>query len=221
MSTKFNVIESAAARSVRLIVLAAAAVATAGLMSGGIAVASQSIAVGNPSFEDNPITSPGYGAITDWTSTNTSRSGVNNNSEPFALNTNIPDQSQVGFIQDYFGATAVLSQNLSGFQVGQQYWFQIFYNARQTAGSPPNPYIPSLDVTYGNQTLVNIPAVSVASPNYTFLNAAFTPTTSSGTLSISNPAGTAGDSTVLIDGISIIQRAPNQVVIANPSFEGR
>ncbi|MGC8625624.1 MAG: PEP-CTERM sorting domain-containing protein [Phycisphaerae bacterium] len=207
-------------KSVHLTLLAAAVMAAAGLVSGGIVAASESIAVGNASFEDNSIASPGYGAITDWASTDTSRSGVNDNTEPFALNTNIPDQSQVGFIQDYFGATAVLSQNITGLNVGQQYWFQVFYNARQTAGSPPAPYTPSMDVTYGSQTLVNVPAVSVASPNYTFLNATFTPTASSGTLSISNSAGTAGDSTLLIDGISIIQRAPNQVVIANPSFEG-
>ena len=200
--------------------ITAAAVAVAGLMSTGIAAASESIAVGNPSFEDNSISTPGYGVITDWSSTNTSRSGVNNNSEPFALNTNIPDQSQVGFIQDYFGNTAVLSQSLTGLNVGQQYWFQVFYNARQAAGTTGSPYTPSLGVTYGNQTVVNLPTVSTASPDYTFLNATFTPNASSGTLSISNPAGTAGDSTLLIDGISVIQRAPNQVVIANPSFEG-
>ena len=93
--------------------LAAAALAVAGCMSGGIATASVSIAVGNASFEDNSTASPGYGAITDWSSTNTSYSGVNNNTEPFALNTNIPDQSQVGFIQDSFGKTAVLSQSLA------------------------------------------------------------------------------------------------------------
>ncbi len=206
-------------KSLRLTLFAAAAVAAVGLASGGVAMASDSIAVGNSSFEDNVIATPGYGAITDWTSTDTSRSGVNNNTEPFALNTNIPDGSQVGFVQDAFGSTATLSQSISGLTVGQQYWFQIFYNARQSAGSPPSPYIPSMDVTYGSQTLANVPTVSVASPNYAFLNAAFTPTASSGTLSISNPAS-AGDSTLLIDGISIIQRNANQVVIANPSFEG-
>ena len=112
------------------------------------------------------------------------------------------------------------SQSLTGLNVGRQYWFQVFYNARHAAGSPPAPYTPSLDVTYGNQTVANLPTVSTASSNYSFLNATFTPTASKGTLSISNPAGTAGDSTLLIDGISVIQRAANQVVIANPSFEG-
>ncbi len=203
----------------RMVVLAAAAAAACLAANGMVRAASQSIVVANPSFEDNSIsTYPGYGAINNWTSTNTSNTGVNLSSGPFATGTTIPDGGQVAFIQSNFttGSTGEsLSQALSGLIPGEQYWFQLFYNARQNYSQP------TLSVTYGIQSLANIANIPVNNPNYTFLNVPFTPTTSSGTLTISNnDTTTSGNSALLLDAISVIERGAGQVVIANPSFQG-
>jgi hypothetical protein len=177
-----------------------------------------SINVVNPSFEtDGDFGAfPGYVAgnspITGWTDSNDGRTGVNNGSQPFASGTNIPDFSHVGLIQQNVD-TGTLSQTISGLVPGEQYWFQVFYGERQ-GGTPV------LNVTYGGQTLVAATTLPTANdPNFQFINVPFTPTTSSAALTFANISG-SGDNTALIDGISVVQRNANQVVIANPSFEG-
>ncbi len=183
-----------------------------------------SVNVVNSSFESNgPFPYPGYVAdsspvtpITGWTDSNDSRVGVNNSGGPFAGSTNIPDYNNVGFIQNATNATGTLSQPISGLTAGQQYWFQVFVNAR------PSYDAATLNAKYGSQTLVSATSVPAGNANYTFINVPFTPTSSSGALTLANIAtgGTNNDSTLLLDGISVIKRAANQVVIANPSFEG-
>ncbi len=200
----------------RFTLLAAAAACLAA--NSIVGAASQSILVANPSFEDNSIsTYPGYGAINGWTSTNLANTGLNTSSGPFATGTNVPDGGQVAFIQSNFttGSTGEsLSQSLSGLIPGEQYWFQLFYNARQNYSSP------ILSVSYGNQTLATVAGIPTNNPDYTFLNVPFTPTASSGTLTITNnDLTTSGNSALLLDAVSVIQRGANQVVIANPSFQ--
>ncbi len=178
-----------------------------------------SINVVNPSFEtDGDFGAfPGYVAgnspITGWTDSNDGRTGVNNGGQPFAGGTSIPDYSHAGLIQQN-GDTGTLSQTISGLVPGQQYWFQVFYGERQDGGTPV------LNVTYGGQTLVAAATLPTPNdPNFQFINVPFTPTTSSAALTFANISG-SGDNTALIDGISVVQRNANQVVIANPSFEG-
>ena len=200
----------------RMVVLAAAAAAACLAANGMVRAASQSIVVANPSFEDNSITTGvGYGAINDWTSSSLSNTGLNTVGGPFATGTTIPDGGQVAFIQANSATAESLSQTLSGLIPGEQYWFQLFYNARQ------NYQEPTLSVTYGTQSLANITNIPVTNPNYTFLNVPFTPTASSGALTIANDNTTPStDSTLLLDAVSVIERGAGQVVIANPSFQG-
>lgn len=202
----------------RFTLRAATAAAVCLAANSVVVAASQSIIVANPSFEDNSIsTYPGYGAINGWTSTNLANTGVNTATGPFATGTNVPDGGQVAFIQSNFttGSTGEsLSQSLSGLISGEQYWFQLFYNARQNYSSP------ILSASYGNQILATGTAIPVNNPNYTFLNVPFTPTASSGSLTITNnDLTTSGNSALLLDAVSVIQRSANQVVIANPSFQ--
>ncbi len=201
----------------RLISLAStAAIALSLGLTGATIQASDSIAISNPSFQNGANPFPGYGAISGWTENN-SFAGTNSNAYPFAAGTNLPDANQVAFLQNGSAGTYTsISQSISGLTPGDQYWFQVFYNARQTYGSP------GLLATYGSQTIANVGPIPVSNSNFTFLNATFTPTSSSGTLTIENPAsyGSYGDNTLLIDSVSVIQRNPGQIVIANPSFEG-
>lgn len=192
----------------------AAVVLSLGLM--GATSRADSIAISNPSFQNGSANYPGYATISGWTANN-GYSGVNGPGQPFGANTNFPDANQVGFLQNSpttGSALTTISQNISGLTPGDQYWFQAFYNGRQGSGTP------GLLATYGSQTIANVSNISTSNPNYTFLNTTFTPTSSSGTLTIENSGSTATDNTLLIDSVSVIQRDPGQVVIANPSFEG-
>ncbi len=201
----------------RLVQLASVAATALSLGLAGSAVrASDSIAISNPSFQNGAITGVGYGTISGWTANN-GFSGVNGPGQPFGLNTNFPDANQVAFIQNGSAGTySSLSQTISGLTPGDQYWFQAYYDARQGYGSP------SMTVTYGGQTIGSVTAIQSTNPNYTLFNAAFVPTSSSGTLTIANSASYSsyGDNTLLIDSVSVIQRNPGQIVVANPSFEG-
>ena len=88
------------------------------------------IAIYNPSFEDNTTAPPGYGAIKDWKSTDTSATGVNGQGGPFADNGKIPNGSQVAFIQSNNGKVEALSQRLYGFvTVHGQKWRNYEKNA--------------------------------------------------------------------------------------------
>ncbi len=189
----------------------------------GAAAHADSISIANPSFQNGSANYPGYTAISGWTENNTN-SGVNGPGQPFANGTNFPDANQVGFLQNNGtsgSAPTSISQNISGLTPGEQYWFQVFYNGRESGGSTAAPS-PGLVATYGNQPIASVSNISTTNPNYTLLNAAFIPTSSSGTLTIENsaPSAVSGDNTLLIDAVSVIQRNPGQIVIANPSFEG-
>ena len=77
------------------------------------------------------------------------------------------------------------------------------------AGNPlsgPSP-IPPVEVG-GSRTL----------PGY-FVNLPWTATAASGDLVISSVPSAGGDASLAIDGISVIRRTANDIVIANPSFE--
>ncbi len=203
-------------RSIQLVSVAAAAIALG--VVGGSVQGSDSISIANPSFQDGANSGVGYGTISGWTANN-GFSGVNGPSQPFAAGTYFPDANQVAFLQNgqtSAGTNTSLSQTISGLTPGEQYWFQAFYDARQGYGSP------EMTVTYGSQTVGSVGPIPSTNPNYTLLNAAFVPTTSSATLTITNSASYSsyGDNTLLIDGISVIQRNPGQIVIGNPSFEG-
>lgn len=188
----------------------------------GSILAADSIVVINPSFQAQDFPDfPGYinsarnpATITGWTGTG--GVGVNGTDigagTPFADNGNFPDNTRVAFIQ----GTGSLSQDLNGFVPGSVYWVQGFANARDCCGD-----LPRVSVTMGTNTLLpptTLAPVGNGNP-YVFVNLPWTANASSATLSISSAPSAGGDASLTIDGISVIRRTAQDIVIANPSFE--
>jgi hypothetical protein len=187
--------------------------------------------VKNPSFESNlndetePI-SPGapqgwpyYSSIDDW---NAGGGGVNDlvydAGGPFHnAGTPVPDGRRVGFKQG--GGT--ISQDIAGLTAGKRYWIQFQYDAR--TGSDLDLAVRFSTTTQGgamDEALDLIqkprPAKATGSPYYT-RTVPFTPDLSDGTLTFEVTA--RGDSTVLLDAVTIVQRDDGNFPVLNPSFE--
>ena len=171
-----------------------------------------SILLENPSFEEGTNTGVGYGGVSSWFVTG--GTGVNpasGGAAPFADNGSIPDGQQIAFIQ----GPGSLSQTVRGLDLTQQYWLQLSFNARSCCGANP-----VLAVSYAGQQLVPAtPVTPVGGSNaYHFLSVPFTPAVSTGQLIIRNVGG-AGDHSLLLDAVTLIERNVDQVVVQNPSFE--
>ena len=187
--------------------------------------------VKNPSFENNlnntsdPL-SPGapkgwpyYSSIDEWQGGGT---GVNDlvydAGGPFHNNgTPVPDGQRIGFKQ----GGGQLSQEISGLIPGKKYWIQFRYDAR--LGSDLDFSVKFSTLNQGGAldgALDTIykpkPAISTQSPYYT-RTVPFTPDTDSGTLTFDIVS--RGDSTLLLDAVTIVQRDDGNFAVVNPSFE--
>ncbi|MCC7375883.1 MAG: hypothetical protein IT581_14595 [Verrucomicrobiales bacterium] len=187
--------------------------------------------VKNPSFESNlndetePL-SPGapqgwpyYGSIDDWTA---GGGGVNDlvydAGGPFHnAGTPVPDGRRIGFKQ----GSGTISQDISGLTAGKRYWIQFQYDARN--GSDLDLAVRFSTTTQGgamDETLDVIqkprPAKATGSPYYT-RTVPFTPDFSDGTLTFEMTA--RGDSTILLDAVTLVQRDDGNFPVLNPSFE--
>jgi hypothetical protein len=188
------------------------------------------MAMNNSSFEaDSYLSWPGYsgdnpgdastpagpnGPITGWTLGNPNGTGINpisNGSSPFADNGTIPQGTNVAFMQ----ADDLLSQSVSGFVVGGQYYVHYYENSRGST------VVPSLEVRLGTNTLIAahaVPPVGGSSPYREVYSDVFAATATDLELVFakSNPLG--GDSTALIDNVAVVQvpagTAPT--IIASP-----
>jgi hypothetical protein len=155
----------------------------------------------NPSFEaDSFQVWPGYvsqnGPITGWASLDNHGLNPVPSGGPFSDNGVIPDGTHVAFLQ----GDGPMSQVISGFTIGANYQIRYFENAR-TGG------VPSSEVKIGGQTIVALHAVTPvggANPYREIISDPFTATATAMQLSFikSNPQG--GDTTLLIDHVSII-----------------
>jgi hypothetical protein len=134
---------------------------------------------------------------------------VNESGGPFHDNGVIPDRSRIGFMQ----GAAVLSQTINGLEAGKKYWLQFRYNSR-------NGPLPNLTVRFDGLDLDVITGISQvgAQNSYYSRNVVFVPSASSGLLEFAAGAP-GGDSTVLLDAVTIVQRDDGNVVVMNPSFE--
>lgn len=191
--------------------------------AGGLAVmlalpASGQSLVKNPSFESSiPETWPFYGSIDEWTNTG-GQGGVNEAGGPFHNNgTPIPDGRRVAFHQ---GAGAV-AQDITGLVPGKRYWIQFRYDAR--TGSDLDLTVKFSTINQGGsmdetlETLLKVkPANLTGAPYYT-RTVPFTPDFDSGTLTFE--VAVRGDSTVLLDAVTIVQRDEGNFAVMNPSFE--
>ncbi len=164
--------------------------------------------INNPSFEKNyNPTFPHYGTIQDWSG----GSGVNEKGGPFHNGgTPIADRARVAFLQ----GNASIAQAISGLTPGETYWIQFNYDARGCCGGTVDLITKFNDVTLDQ--IVNVRPVTGEKP-YLSRNVLFTPETDGGTLKFTTLAG--GDATALLDGVTIVKRGTNDVVIINPSFE--
>ncbi|MDB6131919.1 MAG: hypothetical protein JWM59_162 [Verrucomicrobiales bacterium] len=180
-------------------------------IQGSIAANVVTSFVRNASFEGSAVpASPGYGAISAWTQSSTQNTGLNTSAGPFADNGDIPDRTQVALMQ----GNNSISQIIYGLTPGQRYWLQFAYNARTCCGGTPNLHA-SLDNTVIGEALGIEP---VGSGPYHLFHAEFTATAEMAELKISSDVPN-GDGTVVLDGVSIVQRDAGEIVVMNPSFE--
>jgi hypothetical protein len=176
----------------------------AGVVMSADAILQVGVALQNPSFEvDTFTTFPGYvsgnAPITGWTSLG--NHGLNPASgSPFADNGAIPDGNQVAFMQ----GDGAMSQVVSGFTLGADYYVVYYENARSGG-------LPALEVKIADTTIMAAHLVSQvggANPYTKIISDVFTATDNALQLSFikSNPQG--GDTTALIDNICILQVPP-------------
>src|SRR5262245_28003164 len=163
----------------------------------------------NPSFESNyNDTFPHYGSIDSWVG----GSGVNEDVGPFHNpGTPIPDRTRVAFVQ----GSGNLSQEIAGLTAGKQYWIQFFYDARNCCGGTIDLVTKFAETELDRINNVR-PATLSSKPYYT-RNVPFVAALETGTLTFTTIA--SGDATVLLDGVTIVERDTNNVVMINPSFE--
>lgn len=164
----------------------------------------------NPSFENDYNDQwPHYGSVSDWT--HAGGTGTNRSDGPFHNGgTPIPDRNQV-FLQQGGGQ---LAQTISGLTAGQTYWIQFFYDARACCGGTIDLSVKWDDTVLDTST--NVQPSQGGAP-YKFKSVPFTPQSDTGLLAFATSA--AGDATVLLDGVTIVPGAANQITVANPSFE--
>lgn len=169
--------------------------------------------VANPSFESNYNESPPhFSGIDLWIG----GSGVNDRSHnpvgPFHDNGRTPDRNRVAFIQN----AGELYQMIFNLVPGQIYWVQFFYNCRAwPSGGPVD-----IKVSFAGTPLAEISHVrAVGDPNaFRFKNIAFTAPSSFGSLRF-EVVPYDGEQAALIDGVTMVAREADDLVVINPSFE--
>lgn len=160
----------------------------------------------NYGFEfDAFATAPGYtaanGPITGWTVTG--NGGINPGpTSPFANNGATPEGSQVAFLQAN-GGTSSLSTTVSNLTPGETYQLELRLNMRSSFATP------SVQIDMGGSTLLGASAIDAVggSNPYHYATLYFVAGAASETLEISNVAA-AGDSTLLIDAVSVTPSTP-------------
>ncbi len=198
-----------------------------GTATSAVAMVKVGLPLANPSFEADTFTTyPGYvsgnGPITGWSAL--PNHGINPGpSSPFADNGAIPDRNQVAFMQQ----DGALSQMVSGFTVGAQYY--VVYNENARSGG-----VPAIEVKIGDTTIVPAHSRSPVGGANPYIEVTSEPfAAESATLQLSfiksNPNG--GDTTALIDNVCILPmpsgtppsvlRAPQSLIVSvgdNASF---
>jgi len=168
----------------------------------------------NPSFEaDTFSTFPGYvsgnGPITGWNALGGHGINPGVGFAPFSDNGTIPDGTKVAFMQQ----DGPMTQTITGLSVGASYEVRYFENAR----SGGTPYA---SVTVGGNTVVAAHAVNPVGGTNAYIEVIsdpFVATSASMELAFvkSNPLG--GDTTLLIDNVSVRTPSTPPSLLAQPS----
>ncbi len=165
--------------------------------------------VQNPSFESNyNDVFPHYGAVDNWPGA----SGVNEDVGPFHNGgTPIPDRSRVGFKQ----GSGDVSQEITGLTPNKQYWIQFSYDARNCCGGTIDIVTKFAETELDR--IANVRPATLSSKPYSTRSVPFVAASDTGTLTFTTIA--SGDATALFDGVTIVERDTNNLVVINPSFE--
>ncbi len=161
----------------------------------------------NKSFEDGPLNAaPGYGPVQDWALTG--NSGNNDGSGPFLNNLPVPNLSRVGFIQ----GNGSFTQTVNGFQPGKSYSVRYLQNERGSGvGTEASP-----EVSLGGSIVVPAQNITRTEAFRRVQSQAFTATSASEALVLSNTAGGVGDNTLLLDFVEVVRAVP---IVANGGFD--
>ncbi len=201
----------AAAKPVKVQVIARGSAIIQVVDAAGLKVANQpsvvvvSSALKNPSFESTPVPAGvGSGVIAGWIG----GSGLNSPPGPFSDNGIVPDRNQVGFQQ----GAGTLAQTVRGLIPGKSYWLQFFYNVR-------NGSLMDLSVKLAGKEVVKLSGITPVGDGvpYYFQHLEFMATAATELLEFTTKP--TGDSTVLLDAVTVVQRDPGQITVRNPSFE--
>jgi len=170
----------------------------------------------NPSFEaDSFAVFPGYvsgnGPITGWNALGGHGVNPGTTFSPFADNGTIPHGTKAAFLQ----ADGAMSQVVNGFIVGNSYQVRFFENARNCCSGTA----PFVEAKIGGVTIVAphaSPPVGGSNPYREVLSDPFVATATSLELAFikSNPQG--GDTTLLIDNVSIVPPNTPPTISAQP-----
>ena len=186
----------------------------------------ESIVLVNPSFEQghNQGTDPNhtdgqtyYGEVWGWISEYSGTGNITGQDDGWGYpdNGRRPDGNMLAFAQ----GTSDFYQTVSDLDTTKQYWLQLWYNVRNTT--------PSTDIGVYERTstqknelmkITNVPPVDpgFADKLYYFTNLVFTPSAASADIVFANL--TTNGSTIF-DGIALLQRDAEEVLIKNPGFE--
>lgn len=175
------------------------------------------IVIANPSFEASgaSVAYPGYYPnIAGWTKiSGGGQSGINTAAGPFLDNGVVPDGANVLLLQQ---AVAV-QQAVAGLVPGQTYRLQLRYNTRDSGDDS------TLRVSVGTNVLFESVVTPVgAGQPFASLSVDFTATDETALLKLAN-VSTAGDSTTLIDNISLTSigaAVPLPLALPSPGAPG-
>ncbi|MGA2656949.1 MAG: immunoglobulin domain-containing protein [Verrucomicrobiota bacterium] len=197
---------------------------SAGTVTSAVASLTVGMPVNNPSFEADTFTvypgycnTPGDAPITDWTLGSLGGGGLNPaGTSPFADNGAIPNGVNVAFIQ---GST-YLGQVVSNFTVGSAYVVHYYENARTVTT------VPWLEVQVGGSNGVGglsvlaphaIIFVGGKNPYHDMYSDVFTATSTDLELDFIKSDPTGGDSSALLDNITILPIAPGTAPFVTPN----
>lgn len=186
--------------------------------------------VKNPSFENNlntttPPLAPGapqgwpyYSSIDSWQGGSGVNDLVYDAGGPFHnAGTPVPDGRRIGFKQ----GSGTVSQQIDGLIPGARYWIQFRYDVRN--GSDLDLAVRFTTTSFGGALDDQLdlivkprPARATSSPYYS-RTIPFTPDVESGVLKF--VVTSRGDSTALLDAVTLVQRDEGNFPVMNPSFE--
>ena len=204
-----------------LIIIAGLTIALIAFQGGA-----NSIVLNNPSFEQghdhgaDPNHTDGktyFGGVWGWQSEYSGAGNVTGQDDgwDYPDNGKRPDGNMLAFAQ----GTSDFYQTVSNLDTSKQYWLQLWYNVRNTTS---NTDIGVYERTSAQKNelmkITNVPPVDPGFANklYYFTNLVFTPSAASADIVFAN---TKFDSSTVFDGIILLQRDADEILIKNPSFE--